>query len=346
MAVLPAASNHAIPEVFHPLMTDEDSEIIDYYPTDFPIDLNGKKFAWQGVALLPFIDEKRLLDAMATKYPLLSAEDAARNETGRDVLMISDRHPLYEEVAVNFYSKRQGSPKHNLTPKTSQGLAGKVEKNENYLPQSALIFPLNDSSMPDLEVDHSISVCYEMPKSSHIHKSMLLRGAKLAQPVLTREDIEATKSRASTSGRSYGGAPLGGNRNNGRGRGGHINYSDSRPNPFAAHLNPGFVPPHPSSAMYGHHQGPPVAAQQWGPPPPPSQGSHYNQRGSGPPQGYGYGPPPPYGANGYHGGGGPPPPPPQNGYFNSDQGYRPAHDQYRGPPQDYRYNGHNGYNRR
>ncbi len=34
MGVLPAASNHAIPEVFHPLMEDEDSEIIDFYPAD------------------------------------------------------------------------------------------------------------------------------------------------------------------------------------------------------------------------------------------------------------------------------------------------------------------------
>lgn len=41
MGVLPAASNHAIPEVFHPLMEEEDSEIIDFYPADlyvfFPV---------------------------------------------------------------------------------------------------------------------------------------------------------------------------------------------------------------------------------------------------------------------------------------------------------------------
>lgn len=34
MGVLPAASNHALPDVFHPLMENEDSEIIDFYPTE------------------------------------------------------------------------------------------------------------------------------------------------------------------------------------------------------------------------------------------------------------------------------------------------------------------------
>ena len=156
MGVLPAASNHAIPEAFRSLMSDEDSEIIDFYPTDFPIDLNGKKFAWQGVALLPFIDEKRLLDAMATRYPLLSADDVARNAMGRDVLIMSSRHPLYEEIATNFYSKRQGSPKYKLNPRISEGLAGKVGKNEDYIPQSSLIFPLEEGVMPNLDEDNSI----------------------------------------------------------------------------------------------------------------------------------------------------------------------------------------------
>ena len=164
MGVLPAASNHAIPEVFHPLMTDEDSAIIDFYPEDFPVDLNGKKFAWQGVAILPFIDEKRLLDAMASRYPLLSPEEHARNEMGRDVLIMSDRHPLYEEIATNFYSKRQGCPKYKLKPSISEGLAGKVEKNDDYIPQSSLIFPLGEGLMPNLEEDHSIAYV----KSRHL----------------------------------------------------------------------------------------------------------------------------------------------------------------------------------
>ena len=162
MGVLPAASNTAIPEVFRSLMEDEDSDIIDFYPEDFPIDLNGKKFAWQGVALLPFIDEKRLLDAMATRYPQLSAEDVARNEKGKDALIFSDRHPLYEEVTTNFYSKKQGSPKYKLSPAISQGLAGKVEKNELYLPGMSLDFPLESDAMPSLDEDHSIRYVLHM----------------------------------------------------------------------------------------------------------------------------------------------------------------------------------------
>lgn len=156
MGVLPAASNHAIPEVFRSLMEEETSDIIDFYPEEFPIDLNGKKFAWQGVALLPFIDEKRLLKAMDSRYPLLSPEDAARNEMGKDALILSDRHPLYEQIATNFYSKRQGSPKYKLSSAISEGLAGKIEKNDSYIPGSSLDFPLKDGAMPNLEEDHSI----------------------------------------------------------------------------------------------------------------------------------------------------------------------------------------------
>jgi 5'-3' exonuclease len=37
--------------------------------------LNGKKFAWQGVALLPFVDEKRLFKAIKPYYSQLTEEE-------------------------------------------------------------------------------------------------------------------------------------------------------------------------------------------------------------------------------------------------------------------------------
>lgn len=158
MSVLPAASRHAIPEIFHDLMTSEDSEILDFYPENFEVDLNGKKMAWQGVALLPFIDMDRLLSAMHKKYPLMSADEAARNEAGREVLIISDGHTvLYDDIINHFYSKKQGAPKYDLNPRLSEGLSGEVEKLEGYLPHGALVYPLERKSMPDIDYDRSLT---------------------------------------------------------------------------------------------------------------------------------------------------------------------------------------------
>jgi 5'-3' exoribonuclease 2 len=157
MSVLPSASRHALPEIFHPLMTDEDSTIIDFYPEDFEVDLNGKKMAWQGVALLPFIDMPRLLAAVQSKYPLLSPAEAARNAMGRDVLLLSDNNSgLYDDISTKFYSKRQESTKFKLNPKTSNGLSGKVEKLDDYVPHGALQYPLERRAMPDLDYDRSV----------------------------------------------------------------------------------------------------------------------------------------------------------------------------------------------
>jgi 5'-3' exoribonuclease 2 len=161
MSVLPAGSRQAIPEIFHDLMTNPDSEIIDFYPEDFVVDLNGKKFAWQGVALLPFIDSQRLLDAMAKKYPLLSPEVAARNSVGNDVLLVAEAHEaLYDDIATNFYSKKQGPPHFRLNPRVSQGLSGKVVKDGSYLPHGSLEFPLSSEAMPSLDDDRSITYVY------------------------------------------------------------------------------------------------------------------------------------------------------------------------------------------
>jgi 5'-3' exoribonuclease 2 len=158
LSVQPAASRHVLPAVFHDLMTDPNSDIIDFYPEDFEIDLNGKKMAWQGVALLPFIDMPRLLAAAQSKYPLLSPEDAARNGVGKEVLLLSEANQeFYDDIISNFYSKKQGAPTFKIDPSLSQGLSGKVEKQDDYLPHGSLEYPLKRKGMPDLEDDRSLT---------------------------------------------------------------------------------------------------------------------------------------------------------------------------------------------
>ncbi len=82
MGVLPDRSKKIVPTPYHDLMTNIDSPIIDFYPRDFELDMNGKKMEWEAVVKIPFIDESRLLPAMATKEHLLSEEERARNEFG------------------------------------------------------------------------------------------------------------------------------------------------------------------------------------------------------------------------------------------------------------------------
>lgn len=53
------------PQAYQRLFVADESPIRDFYPTNFAIDMNGKRFTWQAVVLLPFIDERRLLEAVA-----------------------------------------------------------------------------------------------------------------------------------------------------------------------------------------------------------------------------------------------------------------------------------------
>ena len=82
MGVLPDRSKAIVPVSYHDLMTNPDSPIIDFYPRDFKLDMNGKKMEWEAVVKIPFIDEKRLLKAMATKDELLTSEEKWRNSFG------------------------------------------------------------------------------------------------------------------------------------------------------------------------------------------------------------------------------------------------------------------------
>jgi 5'-3' exoribonuclease 2 len=102
MGVFPAASRQHVPLPFAKLMLDPKSPIIDFYPDDFNIDLNGKKFAWQGVALLPFVDEQRLFKAVAPYRKELTLEENKRNQLGDDRLYVTAGSAGYQ-LLKKFY---------------------------------------------------------------------------------------------------------------------------------------------------------------------------------------------------------------------------------------------------
>lgn len=60
MSVLPPGSAHALPEAHAALMREDDSPLAHMYPTEFESDMNGKKFSWQAVVLLPFFNAVRV----------------------------------------------------------------------------------------------------------------------------------------------------------------------------------------------------------------------------------------------------------------------------------------------
>lgn len=89
-------------------MTNEESPIIDFYPEKFDVDMNGKRMAWQGVALLPFIDQQRLLDAMGPRYENLTEDEKRRNKWGNNFLFAAEENPLYPSMEA-LYGKRKSN---------------------------------------------------------------------------------------------------------------------------------------------------------------------------------------------------------------------------------------------
>ncbi|TPX52871.1 hypothetical protein SeMB42_g01129 [Synchytrium endobioticum] len=82
MGVLPAASKQLIPAAYQDLMTDSGSPIIDMYPIDFQLDMNGKKAQWEAVVKIPFVDQTRLLRTLKAREGQLSQSEKQRNTWG------------------------------------------------------------------------------------------------------------------------------------------------------------------------------------------------------------------------------------------------------------------------
>ena len=59
--------------------------MLEYFPSSFECDLNGKTQSYEAIVLIPFVDEKRILEeeaqAVASKRLVLSEKETLRNTT-------------------------------------------------------------------------------------------------------------------------------------------------------------------------------------------------------------------------------------------------------------------------
>jgi len=192
---------------FQELMIEADSPILDFYPETFRIDMNGKKMAWQGVALLPFIDPDRLLAAMAARYPELTDEERRRNRWGNNLMLLADGSPLYD-VFCELYTKKRSHAPVPLDPLLSKGVSGSVMADPACVPGSTYISPFVDQDLQDIHDDRSISALYFYPKQVAPHRSVLLPGVRDPRPKLTQYDLDLGRRGGRGRGNGYGGESM------------------------------------------------------------------------------------------------------------------------------------------
>ncbi|KAI9074439.1 hypothetical protein K1719_043633 [Acacia pycnantha] len=176
LAVLPPRSAHALPKSYSQLMIDERSNIIDFYPLDFEVDMEGKRFTWQGFLKLPFIDEARLLTESRKLEKELTEEEAIRNSVGSDLLFVANTNKLAAKIRSSL-----------------QNVANKIEINiSDGIGGFARLCTGNvKGDLDSEEEDCAICAYYELPVGGKLIPS-LLHGLNLPEKRISGGDIMDT----------------------------------------------------------------------------------------------------------------------------------------------------------
>lgn len=234
MAVLPSRSRHCVPAAVRPLMTSAvSSPLAAFYPDDFELDLNGAKFLWKAVALLPFIDEHLLLSELRKIEHTFNEEEQERNSRGNEYVFVHARSNVGQQMVAQVYQQQfgggeaglravrrlttsdiQSTPSVTIDTVASRGFSGALRPYASAsVPslQSVLFSPDQPVPTRDVEV---VSGIYILPPHRP-HRCELLTGIDPFTPQLVEDDFFTMRERRefvprNNRGRNGGG---GGDRN-------------------------------------------------------------------------------------------------------------------------------------
>ncbi|TVU13934.1 hypothetical protein EJB05_37374, partial [Eragrostis curvula] len=187
MAVLPPERQHscALPNCYRELMESEGSSIQKFYPSDLQIDTHGKRFLWQGIAMLPFIDEKLLLSATKTVENNLTMHEMSRNTARQEKIFLQNSNTLASHAASTQTSDCS-SRKLQIDPSISdlRGWLSSAEDND----MSSGLFHSPVKDLEDIRNDQTISVLFFNPETTK-PIPRLLDNITIPEKTLTEDDI-------------------------------------------------------------------------------------------------------------------------------------------------------------
>lgn len=189
MSVLPPCSSEeaGIPKMMRTLMTEPFSPLIDFYPADFGLDLNGKRFTWQAVILLPFIDEPRLVRILSPLFKQLTANEKIRNRRGQELIFgHKDDKVLFHNVQLAQAAFEAGHAGVKQ-PMRDKQMIGYLEGWQGGGAGRTVTSPIE--GLPDVEESHAISCTWYDPEAER-HQSVLLPGINAPAVVVNAADMD------------------------------------------------------------------------------------------------------------------------------------------------------------
>lgn len=87
MCVLPPKSFGLLPPAFQEVYVDE--RIRDLYPSQFDVDIRGKKKDWEGIPLIPFVNLSTLRTIYNTRVASITEKEVKRNIVGKSMAYTS-----------------------------------------------------------------------------------------------------------------------------------------------------------------------------------------------------------------------------------------------------------------